>query len=231
MLTHRNLASNAPALVEAGASRAATCCCTRCRSTTCTACSSRCTARCCRARACCGCRSSTRARSLDALPRATVMMGVPTFYTRLLAEPAFTRERLPQRAPVRLGLGAAAARDVRRVPRAHRADDPRALRHDRDRHDHVEPARRRARRRHGGPAAARRRRCASSTTQGAPCAPGAIGGVEVQGAERLRRLLAHAGEDARGIHRRRLVPHRRRRHVGVDGEGRATCSSSAARRT
>jgi malonyl-CoA/methylmalonyl-CoA synthetase len=26
------------------------------------------------------------------LPRATVMMGVPTFYTRLLAEPAFTRE-------------------------------------------------------------------------------------------------------------------------------------------
>jgi malonyl-CoA/methylmalonyl-CoA synthetase len=27
------------------------------------------------------------------LPRATVMMGVPTFYTRLLAEPSFTRER------------------------------------------------------------------------------------------------------------------------------------------
>ena len=29
---------------------------------------------------------------LEALPRATVMMGVPTFYTRLLAAPAFTRE-------------------------------------------------------------------------------------------------------------------------------------------
>ena len=29
---------------------------------------------------------------VDALPHATVMMGVPTFYTRLLAEPAFTRE-------------------------------------------------------------------------------------------------------------------------------------------
>jgi malonyl-CoA/methylmalonyl-CoA synthetase len=29
---------------------------------------------------------------LAALPRATVMMGVPTFYTRLLANPAFTRE-------------------------------------------------------------------------------------------------------------------------------------------
>ena len=43
MLTHRNLASNALTLVRvAGASPAATCCCTRCRSTTCTACSSRC---------------------------------------------------------------------------------------------------------------------------------------------------------------------------------------------
>ena len=28
----------------------------------------------------------------ESLPRATVMMGVPTFYTRLLAEPAFTRD-------------------------------------------------------------------------------------------------------------------------------------------
>ena len=32
------------------------------------------------------------AEALKALPRATVMMGVPTFYTRLLANPAFTRE-------------------------------------------------------------------------------------------------------------------------------------------
>jgi malonyl-CoA/methylmalonyl-CoA synthetase len=32
------------------------------------------------------------AQMLAALPRATVMMGVPTFYTRLLADPAFTRE-------------------------------------------------------------------------------------------------------------------------------------------
>src|SRR3546814_10500768 len=30
---------------------------------------------------------------LDLLPRATVMMGVPTFYTRLLASPRLTRER------------------------------------------------------------------------------------------------------------------------------------------
>jgi malonyl-CoA/methylmalonyl-CoA synthetase len=32
------------------------------------------------------------AQVLQALPRATVMMGVPTFYTRLLAAPGFTRE-------------------------------------------------------------------------------------------------------------------------------------------
>ncbi|MCW1403462.1 malonyl-CoA synthase [Novosphingobium sp. MW5] len=31
-------------------------------------------------------------RVIEALPRATVMMGVPTFYIRLLKEPAFTRE-------------------------------------------------------------------------------------------------------------------------------------------
>jgi malonyl-CoA/methylmalonyl-CoA synthetase len=33
------------------------------------------------------------AEVMAALPRATVMMGVPTFYTRLLANPAFTQER------------------------------------------------------------------------------------------------------------------------------------------
>lgn len=32
------------------------------------------------------------ARVMAVLPQATVMMGVPTFYTRLLAEPSFTRE-------------------------------------------------------------------------------------------------------------------------------------------
>ncbi len=32
------------------------------------------------------------------LPHATVMMGVPTFYARLLAEPRFRRGRLPKRS-------------------------------------------------------------------------------------------------------------------------------------
>ena len=49
MLSHRNLGSNAlDAGRRSGASHAATCCCTRCRSTTSTACSSPATARCCR---------------------------------------------------------------------------------------------------------------------------------------------------------------------------------------
>ena len=61
-----------------------------------------------RCAACSGCRNSTRRRSSRSLPRATVMMGVPTFYTRLLAEPTFTRDVCGIDAPVRLGLGAAA---------------------------------------------------------------------------------------------------------------------------
>ncbi len=42
---------------------------------------------------------------IEALPNATVMMGVPTFYTRLLANPHFTREVA---APVRLFISGSA---------------------------------------------------------------------------------------------------------------------------
>ena len=66
-------------------------------------------------------RSSTPTEVRALLPRATVMMGVPTFYTRLLAQPSFGADDCRDDAAVRLRLGAAAARDVRRVPRAHRA--------------------------------------------------------------------------------------------------------------
>jgi malonyl-CoA/methylmalonyl-CoA synthetase len=41
----------------------------------------------------------------DALPRATAMMGVPTFYTRLLADPRLTRESV---APMRLFVSGSA---------------------------------------------------------------------------------------------------------------------------
>ena len=144
------------------------------------------------------------------------MMGVPTFYTRLLAEPSFTREAARQRAPVRLRLGAAAAGDVRRVRGAHRPAHPRALRDDRDRDEHVEPARRPATGRHRRPAAARRdrphrrrrRRALRSRRDRRHRA---------QGPERLPGLLEPAGEDARGVHRRRLLPHRRHGHVDARG--------------
>jgi malonyl-CoA/methylmalonyl-CoA synthetase len=44
-------------------------------------------------------------RVIEALPRATVMMGVPTFYTRLLANPGFTRDIAE---PVRLFISGSA---------------------------------------------------------------------------------------------------------------------------
>ena len=55
------------------------------------------------------------------LPRATVMMGVPTFYTRLLADPAFGAADCRIDAAVRFRLGAAAPRHFRRVPARARA--------------------------------------------------------------------------------------------------------------
>ena len=100
------------------------------------------------------------------LPRATVMMGVPTFYTRLLSDPAFTRDAC---ASIRLFVSGSApllAETFEAFARAHRPRDPRAVRHDRGGHDHEQSAGRRARRRHRRQAAARhrrahRRRCAA----------------------------------------------------------------------
>ena len=71
--------------------------------------------------------------------------------------PALDREALREHAPVRLRLRAAAGRDPRGVRGAHRPPHPRALRHDRDRHAHLQPARGRAPRGHRRPAAAGRR--------------------------------------------------------------------------
>ena len=122
-----------------------TCCCTRCRSSTSTGCSWRCTARCSPARAD-GLAAEVRRRRRCSrlLPRATVMMGVPTFYTRLLGAARPHAASARGDAAVHLRLGAAAADDLRRVRGAHRPAHPRALRHERDRHDHLQPARRRA---------------------------------------------------------------------------------------
>ena len=87
------------------------------------------------------------------LPRATVFMGVPTFYTP--ARPARLRTRnLPPRATVHIRLGAAAGADVRGIRGPNRTPDSRTLRDDRDRHEHLEPPGRSAPPGHRRPAAA-----------------------------------------------------------------------------
>ena len=77
---------------------------------------------------------------LRLLPRATVMMGVPTFYTRLLAEAGLDRAAC---ANVRVFIAGSAPllpETFREFEAAHRPLRSRALRHDRDRHECVEPA-------------------------------------------------------------------------------------------
>ena len=73
------------------------------------------------------------------MARATVMMGVPTFYTRLLQSPALTQEVDEAHAAVHFGLGAAARRHPPRMGRAHRSCRARTLRHDRNQHEHLQP--------------------------------------------------------------------------------------------
>ncbi len=46
------------------------------------------------------------------MPRATAMMGVPTFYTRLLKEPGLHPRGVVLDPPIRLGLGAIARGDA-----------------------------------------------------------------------------------------------------------------------
>ena len=67
------------------------------------------------------------------------MMGVPTFYTRLLDDPRFTARSDRAYAAVRLRLGAAAGRNPCAVRGAHRPPHPGTLRHDRNQHEHLEP--------------------------------------------------------------------------------------------
>ena len=68
---------------------------------------------------------------------ATVM-GIPTFYTRLLQSPALTKA-----SPSTCGCLFRARHRCRRHPsrmgRAYRPRRPRALRHVRNRHEHLEP--------------------------------------------------------------------------------------------
>jgi malonyl-CoA/methylmalonyl-CoA synthetase len=91
MLTQDNLLSNARCWRSTGASPAPTSCCTRCRSSTPTGCSWRPTSR--AAGRVDDLPAEIRPRRGDRLmPQATAMMGVPTFYTRLLGDPRLTAD-------------------------------------------------------------------------------------------------------------------------------------------
>ena len=159
-------------------------------------------------------------------------MGVPTLYVRLLAEPALTREACREHAPLHQRLGAAPARHLRGVPRAHRPHHPRALRHERDGDADVEPVRpgrRRAARRHGGLPAAGRRPARRRRRRRASCPPATVGGDRGARPERVRGLLAHAREDARGVHA--PTAGSSTGDVGTVDDARLRHASSAAART
>ena len=150
------------------------------------------------------------------LPQATMMMGVPTFYTRLLATPRSAAR--PCRS-MRLFISGSApllaethSEFEARTGHAH----PRALRHDRDRHEHLQPLRA-AERLPGtvgyalpGVCGAHRRRGRARRCRAARSACSRSRGPNV-----FKRLLAQPGEDARGVPPRRLFHDRRPRHHGA----------------
>ena len=77
-------------------------------------------------------------RALALLPRATVFMGVPTYYVRLLLGTRLHAGAVRRHAPVRLRFGAAADGDIRRVQGTDRPHDSRTVRHDRRQHVHLQ---------------------------------------------------------------------------------------------
>ncbi len=150
------------------------------------------------------------------LPRATVMMGVPTFYTRLLALRSFGAEDCRS---MRLFVSGSAPL----LPETFDGFRQRTGHTILERYGMTETGMNTSNPLDGeriagtvGPAlpgvsvrvvdadgpALRRRRSRRRRGQGPQC---------------LRRLLAHAGEDPRGVHRRRLFPHRRCRRVLPNG--------------
>ena len=79
------------------------------------------------------------AQIMGLLPRATSLMGVPTFYVRLLAAAGAERGGDAPYPPLRLRLGPAPGGDPPGLVGAHRPRHPRALRHDRDEYEYLQP--------------------------------------------------------------------------------------------
>ena len=153
-------------------------------------------------------------RVVELLPRATVFMGVPTLYVRLLAEPTLTREACRH---MRLFISGSAPL----LPETFEAFRERTGHTILERYGMSEtamltsnPYHRADGERRGGtvgfalPGVGLR----IVGEDGAPLPAGSSRRDRGARPERLRRLLAHAGEDARRVQRRRVVPHRRRRH-------------------
>ena len=118
----------------------------------------------------------------ELLPRATRADGGADLLRAPAAGRLADRGGDAAHAALRLRLGPAARRNPPRVEGPHRPRDPRALRHDRDQHERLEPLRRRARRRYGRlPAAGGRDPGHRSRKAARSSPPGEIGMIEVRG--------------------------------------------------
>jgi len=73
------------------------------------------------------------------MPRATTLMGVPTFYTRLLADERLTQDAVFTHAPVHFRLCSPARRDPCGIRSAYRAAHSRALWHDGNEYEYLQP--------------------------------------------------------------------------------------------
>ena len=152
-------------------------------------------------------------RVVALLPRATVFMGVPTLYVRLLAEPALTREAcrnmrlfISGSAPLLLDtFEAFRERTGHTILERYGMSETVMLTS--NPYDGADGERR------GGTVGFPLPGVGVRIVDGDGAALPARHGRRDRGArpERLRRLLAHAREDARRVQRRRLVSHRRRR--------------------
>ena len=153
---------------------------------------------------------------IAAMPGATSLMGVPTFYTRLLDHPGLTRAGLRQHAPVRFRLGAAARRDARLAWRE-RTGHAILERYGMTETNMITSNPYDGERRPGTvgfalPGVSVR---IADPDSGAPVPDGRDRRHRGQGAERVPRLLADAGEDRAGVPRRRLLHHRRSRPASI----------------